>query len=102
MKTDAGDVQQVQVPTTAAFKRIAPGAEGSDQGRASRLQQPSCGRSRLVTLDPNFTGATPQAARIIAIKQTDVAKKQEAENAAWNQGVHGLVKSIDVTTGVIS
>jgi hypothetical protein len=55
----------------------------------------------LVTLDPNITGSPSQAARIIAIKQADMAQKQEAENAAWNQGVHGLVKSVDATTGVI-
>jgi hypothetical protein len=30
-----------------------------------------------------------------------VTKKQEADTAEWNQGVHGLVKSVDATTGVI-
>ena len=55
----------------------------------------------LVTLDPNFTGTPPHALRIIAIKQADVEKKQEAESAAWNEGVHGLVKSVDPATGEI-
>ena len=43
----------------------------------------------------------PQALRIIAIKQADVAKKQQTEAAQWNQGVHGLVKSVDAAAGVI-
>jgi len=55
----------------------------------------------LVTLDPNFTGTPPQAARVIAIKQADVTNMHAAENAAWNQGVHGLVKSLDAASGVI-
>jgi hypothetical protein len=55
----------------------------------------------LVTLNPNAAGGTPQALRIVAIKKADVAKKQQAENTAWNQGVHGLVKSVDPATGVI-
>ena len=55
----------------------------------------------LVTLDPNSTGATPQALRIVAIKQADVARKQQAEAAVWSQGVHGLVKSVDAASGVI-
>ncbi|MGO9517336.1 MAG: hypothetical protein ACLPND_09860 [Candidatus Korobacteraceae bacterium] len=101
VKTDAGDVQQVQVPTTAAFKRIAPGEKDLTKAKPLDYSSLAVGDRVLVTLDLNFTGAPPQAARIIAIKQTDVAKKQEAENTAWNQGVHGLVKSIDVTTGVI-
>jgi hypothetical protein len=55
----------------------------------------------LVTLDPSASGATPQAARVIAIKQADVAKKQQAETEQWNLGVHGLVKSVDTASGVI-
>lgn len=101
VKTDAGDVHQVQVPATAALKRIAPGEKDLTKAEPLDYSSLAVGDRVLVTLDLNFTGAPPQAARIIAIKQTDVAKKQEAENTAWNQGVHGLVKSIDVTTDLI-
>ena len=101
VKTDAGDVHQVQVPTTAVLKRIAPGQTDLTKAEPLDFSSLAVGDRVLVTLDPNATGGTPQAARIIAIKQADVAKKQEAENAAWNQGVHGLVKSVDATAGVI-
>jgi uncharacterized membrane protein YgcG len=101
VKTDAGDVRTVQVLSTALLKRIEPGQ--TDLSKAAPLDYGSIatGDRVLVTLDPNATGATPQALRIVAIKKTDVAKKQEAENAAWNQGVHGLVKSVDPASGVI-
>ena len=46
-------------------------------------------------------GGTPQALRVIAIKQADVAKKQQTEAEQWNQGVHGLVKSVDAASGII-
>jgi len=101
VKTDAGDVHQVQVPTTAVLKRIAPGEKDLSKAEPLDYSGLAVGDRVLVTLDPNATGGTPQAARIIAIKQADVAQKQEAENAAWNEGVHGLVKSVDATTGVI-
>jgi hypothetical protein len=101
VKTDAGDVHQVQVPSTTILKRIAPGEKDLTKAEPLDYSGLAVGDRVLVTLDPNATGGTPQAARIIAIKQADVAKKQEAENAAWNQGVHGLVKSVDATTGVI-
>jgi len=55
----------------------------------------------LVNIDPNATGATPQALRVIAIKQADVTKMQQAQSEAWAQGVHGLVKSVDVASGTI-
>ncbi len=101
VKTDAGDVHQVQVPSTTVLKRIAPGEKDLTKAEPIEYNSLAVGDRVLVTLDPNATGGTPQAARVIAIKQADVAQKQEAENAAWNQGVHGLVKSVDTNTGVI-
>jgi transcription antitermination factor NusG len=101
VKTDAGDVHQVQVPSTAILKRIAPGQTDLTKAEPLDFSSLATGDRVLVTLDPNATGGTPQAARIIAIKQTDVAKRQETENAVWNQGVHGLVKSVDGASGVI-
>jgi hypothetical protein len=101
VKTDAGDVHQVQVPATASLKRIAPGEKDLTKAEPLDYGSLAVGDRVLVTLDPNATGGMPQAARIIAIKQADVAKKQEAETAAWNQGVHGLVKSVNAATGVI-
>ena len=101
VKTDAGDVHQVQVPATASLKRIAPGEKDLSKAEPLDYSGLAVGDRVLVTLDPNVTGSLPQAARIIAIKQADVAQKQEAETAAWNQGVHGLVKSVDAASGVI-
>jgi hypothetical protein len=105
VKTDQGQVNQVEVPATAQLKRIAPGQ--TDLSKAENLDFASIatGDRVLVTVDPNATGgatgSTPQALRIIAIKQSDVAQKQQNEAAQWNQGVHGLVKSVDAAAGVI-
>jgi ribosomal protein L21E len=101
VKTDQGDAHQVQVPSTAQLKRIAPGQTDLSKAETIDLSGLAVGDRVLVNIDPNATGGTPQAARIIAIKQADVAKKQEAEAAEWNQGVHGLVKSVDAASGVI-
>ena len=101
VKTDAGDVHQVQVPAAASLKRIEPGQTDLTKAEPLDFTNLAVGDRVLVTLDPNVTGAMPQAARIIAIKQADVAMKQEAETAAWSQGVHGLVRSVNAATGVI-
>ena len=101
VKTDAGDAHQVQVPSTAQLKRIAPGQTDLSKAETMEFSGIAVGDRVLVTLDPNASGATPQAARVIAIKQSDVAKMQQAETEEWNQGVHGLVKSVDPAAGVI-
>ena len=101
VKTDAGDVHRVQVPATAVLKRIAPGEKDLTKAEPLDFASLAVGDRVLVTLDPTFTGLPPRAARIVAIKQSDVANMQAAENAAWDQGVHGLVKSVDAASGII-
>jgi hypothetical protein len=101
IKTDQGDVHQVQIPSTAQLKRIAPGQTDLSKAETIDFSGLATGDRVLVTLDPNATGGTPQASRIIAIKQADVAKVQQAEVEEWAQGVHGLVKSVDPASGAI-
>ncbi|HVN92370.1 MAG TPA: hypothetical protein VMT38_01675 [Terracidiphilus sp.] len=101
VKTDAGQVNTVEVPSTAQLKRIEPGQTDLSKAAPLDFSSIAIGDRVLVNIDPNATGATPQALRIIAIKQADVAKKQQSETEQWNQGVHGLVKSIDPATGTI-
>jgi hypothetical protein len=101
VKADQGDVHQVQVPSTAQLKRIEPGQTDLSKAEAMDFSALAVGDRVLVNIDPNASGARPQALRVIAIKQADVTKKQQAETAAWAQGVHGLVKSVDAGSGVI-
>src|SRR5579863_5313086 len=101
VKTDAGQVNTVEVPSSAQLKRITPGQTDLSKAEALDFASIAVGDRVLVNLDPNLTGSTPQALRVIAIKQADVAQKQQTEAAQWNQGVHGLVKSVDAAAGVI-
>jgi len=101
VKTDQGDLHQVEVPSTAQLKRIEPGQTDLSKAEAIEFSALATGDRVLVNIDPDATGATQQALRVIAIKQADVAKKQQAETAAWSQGIHGLVKSVDAASGVI-
>jgi hypothetical protein len=101
VKTDAGQVNTVEVPSTAQLKRITPGQTDLSKAEALDFGSIAVGDRVLVNLDPSSTGGTPQALRVIAIKQADVAQRQQTETAQWNQGVHGLVKSVDTAAGVI-
>ena len=101
VKTDQGDVHQVQVPSAAQLKRIAPGQTDLSKAETIDFSGLAVGDRVLVNVDPNATGATQQALRVVAIKQADVAKQQQADAEAWAQGVHGLVKSVDASAGTI-
>jgi hypothetical protein len=102
VRTDAGDVHQLEVPATAVLRQIAPGQRTLADAVAIQLSSLSNGDRVLVKLDPNAPAGTSQALEIIAVKQTALAQQQEQEREDWQQnGVGGLVKSVDPQTGVI-
>jgi hypothetical protein len=102
VKTDAGEVRQVQVPATAVVKRVAPGQKDLSTAETIQLTDVATGDRVLVKLDPDSPGPPPQVAQLIAMKQSDVAQKQQKEQEAWQRnGVGGLVKSVDPAASVV-
>jgi hypothetical protein len=102
VKTDSGESHQVQVPGSAALKRISPGQKDLNTAETIQLGDLATGDRVLVKLDPNATGATPQALQIVAVKHTDITQRQQQELADWqHNGVGGLVKSVDAGAGTV-
>jgi hypothetical protein len=102
VRTDAGIQRQVEVPPEASIKLIAPGQKDLSTATTIRFSDLAVGDRVLIKIDTNATGAAAQAAQIIAVKQEDLAQKQQKEKEDWQQrGVAGLVKSVDATAGVV-
>jgi hypothetical protein len=102
VKTDAGQSYQVEVPSAAAIKRIALGEKDLSKAETIQFSDLAVGDRALVKIDPDSPAGTSQALRVIAVKQSDVAAKQQKDREDWQRnGVGGLVKSVDSTGGVI-
>lgn len=102
VKTDAGQSYDVQVPAAAAIQRIAPGQKDLSTAETIQFSDLAVGDRALVKLDPNAAAGTSQALQIIAVKQADVAEKQQKDREDWQRnGVGGLVKSVDAAGGVL-
>jgi hypothetical protein len=102
VKTDADGERQVEVPSAAAIKRIAPGQKDLNTAEAIQFTDLASGDRVLVKLDPDAPGPNGQALQIVAVKQADVALKQQKDREDWQKrGVGGLVKSVDPAAGVI-
>jgi uncharacterized protein DUF5666 len=102
VKPAQGDARQVEVPSSAQIERIEPGQTNLSSAVAMQFSDLAVGDRVLVNLDPNSTGTASQALRVVAIKQADVAKKQQQEMEDWQRnGVDGLVKSVDAAGGTI-
>ncbi len=102
VKTDVDGAHQVNVPATAVLKRIAPGQKDLSAAETIPFSDLAIGDRALVKLDPSAPAGTEEALQIIAVKQADLALKQQKDREDWQQrGVGGLVKSVDAATGVI-
>jgi hypothetical protein len=103
VKTDAGQSYQVEVPAAAQIKRIAPGQKDLSTAETIQFTDLAVGDRALVKLDPDAPAGTSQALQIIAVKQSDVAAKQQKDREDWQRnGVGGLVKNVDPASGVIT
>jgi hypothetical protein len=98
VKTAQGE-EKVDVPSSAQLKRIEPGQTNLNAAVAMQFSELAVGDRVLVNLDPN--ASSPQAVRVVAIKQSDVEKQRAQEQQEWAQGVGGLVKSVDPAAGTI-
>jgi hypothetical protein len=102
VKTDQGQAIQVQVPPTAVLKRIEPGQKDLSTAVTIQFSDLAIGDRTLVRLDPNAPAGTSVALQVVAIKQADVALKQQKDREDWQRrGLGGLVKSVDTSAGVI-
>jgi hypothetical protein len=102
VKTDAGDVRQVEVPQTAVLKRVEPGQKDLSAAVTIQLSDLATGDRVLVRLDPDATGPIPRTAQMVTIKRADVALKEQQEREEWQlHGVGGLVKNVDAPSGII-
>jgi hypothetical protein len=99
VKTDAGPVVSVAVPDTANIVRTAPGSKTLTGATKIALGDVGTGDRVLMLV----AGDPPTAKVVVVNKQSDIAAKQQQEQADWaKRGVGGLVKSVDATAGTVT
>jgi hypothetical protein len=102
VKTDADGARQVNVPATAVIQRITPGQKNLNGAETIPFSALGAGDRVRVKLDPDAPAGAEEALQIIAVKQSDLALKQQKDREDWQQrGVGGLVKSVDTAAGAI-
>jgi hypothetical protein len=99
VKTDAGTTTAVTVPDTARIVRTAPGSKTLTGATKIAVSDIGPGDRVLMAV----AGDPPSATIVIVNKQSDIAAKQQQEQADWaRRGVGGLVKSVDASAGTVT
>lgn len=98
VKTDSGATVDVTVPATAKILKTAPGQKTLAGATPIAVSDIEAG-DRVLMLAPG----TPPVARIVIVnKKSALLALQQKQREAWQQGVGGLVKSVDVANRTVT
>jgi hypothetical protein len=101
LTNQAGQDYTVNVPDAAKILVVPPGSKDLKSATAGTLSDVTAGDRALVTGSASDTGTTLTATRVVLMKSAAIAESHAAEEAAWQQGVGGIVKSADPAAGKI-
>jgi Cu/Ag efflux protein CusF len=90
LKTDAGPVIDIALSAETKVVKIKPGERDLANAQPLAVSDLAAGDRILV-----------RGSQIIVMTKAEIASKQSAEQAAWNRGVFGIVKSVDAAAGKI-
>jgi Domain of unknown function (DUF5666) len=103
IKSDAGVTTTVNATDSTRILRAEPGAKSLAEATPIRLTDLSAGDRVLLAVTPETQGSPAIATRIVAMKQGDIAQRQQAEQADWQRrSVGGVVKSVDRSAATVT
>ncbi len=100
VKSSSGTSVTVTVNASTRVLRLEPGQKTLSAATPIQLTDISAGDRALVSA--TGSGNTLTANLIVAMKESDIAARQQAEEEDWQRnGVGGIVKSVDPTSNTI-
>ena len=103
VKSDAGATMQVTVQDGARVLRIEPGQKSLAGASPFSLVDLQAGDRVMARGAAGGDGTSLAANLLVAIKNADIAQKQEREREDWQKnGTGGLVKSVDAAANTVT
>ena len=103
LATDDGKSQNILLPENVKVVRIAPGDTDLKNATAITIQDLQNGDRVLVQGKAAEDGKSMIALRVVVMKQSDVAAKQQRDREDWQKrGIGGLVSAVDPAAGTVT
>lgn len=97
----AGQDVSVALTDSSKLVQVAPGSANLASATPIAVGDIAVGDKVLVTGTAGDEAGSLHAARVVVMKSADIAQTHAAEEAAWQKGGGGLVKSVDAAAGKI-
>ena len=101
LTTAAGQEVTVTVPGGTAVLLVQPGSHDLKSAQAGTVADIAAGDRAIVNGSNGDAGVAMQATRVIVMKSGAIAASRASEQAAWAKGLGGIVRSVDLATGVM-
>jgi hypothetical protein len=102
IKTDSGAISTIATTDSTRILRAEPGQKDLSSATPIHVQDLAVGDRILVRASAAAGPNSYTAQTIIAMKQSDIAQRQQQEREDWQRrGAGGIVKSVDPSTGTI-
>ena len=103
LATDDGKTQSIALPENVRVVRIAPGATDLKNATPITVEDLQKGDRVLVQGKTSEDGKSMIALRVVVMKQSDVAARQQQEKDDWQKrGIGGLVSEVDPAAGTVT
>lgn len=103
VKMDSGAMTTLLVNEQTRIMQTAPGQKDLSGATAIHVGDIHVGDRILSRTTPSEDGKSYLASSVIAMKQADIAQKQQQEREAWQRGgVGGLVQAVDATAQTVT
>jgi hypothetical protein len=103
VKPDSGPPTTVTVADSARILQTMPGTKTIAGATPIHLTDLAVGDRVLIAMRPAPDGSGATATTVIAMREADITKEHQAEEADWRRrGVGGIVKSVDAAAGTLT
>lgn len=101
LKTEKGEEWSIKTATDTRMVRMAPGQTDLKSGTPIQFSDITNGDRVLARGAAGEGDKAINANLVVVMSKADLQKKQETEQAAWNKGIFGVVKSADPATKIV-
>lgn len=101
LTTDKGEKVTVGLSGETRVVQLPAGSTDLKAAQPAAMTDVAVG-DRVLALGAASDSGSLTAKRLVLMKSTDIAKRRETDEAAWQHGSGGLVSAIDATAGTVT